>query len=87
MDTGPGNLEITFPARFHEHAEAALFKLQVRYPAIKFSLGRASIDVSLPGAIDAQALRREVLHAIYAEKIYAETLPMRQALVAAVTAR
>jgi hypothetical protein len=80
-------VSIEFPSRFRIYAEAAVLKLQIRYPEVSFALRGNEISASSESGTGAAILRRDVLHAIYAEKIYAETLSMRQALVAAVTAR
>jgi hypothetical protein len=81
------SIVVEIPLQFRPYVSAALLNAQVRYPSLRF------IDdgdvVTVGGALDAKGdeVRRSVLHAIYREKIYADTLPMRLALVAAVTAR
>lgn len=87
MATGPGALSIEFPARFRQYAEAALLRLQVRYPDVVFLLGESKIEATPENESGVAGLRRDILHAIYAEKVYTETLPMRQALLMAVMAR
>jgi hypothetical protein len=51
------------------------------------SFQRRQDELEISGALpEATQLRREVFYALYREKIYMETLPMREALVQAVTA-
>lgn len=78
---------VTFPAYFQSFADAALLRLQVRYPQTSFLLSEGKFEVVPAAHVRCEVLHRDILHTIYAERIFAETLPMRQALVAAVTAR
>lgn len=73
--------------QFEKHANSAMLRLQALYPACQFTWRDGGI--SIRGSIDLteERFRKDVLHAVYREKIYAETLTMRQALVAAVTSR
>lgn len=73
--------------QFEKHANSAMLRLQALYPTCQFTWRDGGI--SIRGSIDLteERFRKDVLHAVYREKIYAETLTMRQALVAAVTSR
>lgn len=78
---------VEFPSRFQNFAESAFLRLQVRYSQHTFRLGDGCLEVVSAAGVPSEGLRRDILHAIYAEKVFAETLPMRQALMAAVMAR
>lgn len=52
-----------------------------------FALSYRLIDVACISSNDLDDVRKSVLHAVYREKIYVETLPLRQALIEAVTAK
>ncbi|MER8640398.1 hypothetical protein NKJ81_31450 [Mesorhizobium sp. M0018] len=82
-----GQVTIEIPQDFQRFAEGALIRLQVQYPSLRFSASGQGVAVEElpPDRLD--DLRKNVLHAIYREKIYSETLPLRQALIRAVTAR
>jgi hypothetical protein len=69
------------------YAESALARLRYLYPALTFSVAPEGIEVK--GEMDTapEELQRAIHHALYREKIYAETLPMRRALMEAVTRR
>jgi hypothetical protein len=69
-----------------QHAEHAVVRLGYLYPKISFSCQVHTILVSSETEIDEIKIRRDVLYALYREKIYAETLSMRQALVTMVSA-
>ncbi|RUX48821.1 hypothetical protein EOA33_14430 [Mesorhizobium sp. M4A.F.Ca.ET.050.02.1.1] len=71
--------------QFEEHANSAILRLQSLYPTCRFTWRDGGISISGSSDLSEERLRKDVLHAVYREKIYAETLTMRQALVAAVT--
>jgi hypothetical protein len=71
---------------FQPYLEAAVLRLGSQYPSLRFLVRDAVIAVAGATPENQSEIRKAVLHAVYREKIYAETLPMRQALVAAVTA-
>ncbi|KUM27556.1 hypothetical protein AU467_16800 [Mesorhizobium loti] len=64
-----------------------MLRLQALYPACRFARREGGISIRGSSDLTEERFRKDVLHAIYREKIYAETLTMRQALVAAVTSR
>jgi len=70
-----------------DYAELAVVRLQIHYPHLHFLQGEGSIIVEECVDDDRHLLRREILHAVYREKIYTETLQMRKELVAAVVRR
>lgn len=76
---------VDVPPLFEKYADSAMLRLQALYPACRFSRGDGRISIRKSSELAEDQLRKDVLHAVYREKIYAETLVMRQALVTAVT--
>ena len=72
---------------FRPYLDAALTRLRYLYPNVTFTPSATGIDAVGHSDTDSEALVRDVQHALYREKIYAETLPMRRALVDTVTRR
>lgn len=70
----------------HPYGELAVIRLGYRFPKITFSYQAHTVLVSSETEIDQEKIRRDVLYAVYREKIYAETLAMRQSLVTMVSA-
>lgn len=79
--------ELTIPVSevLRPYAELAVARLGYLYPKMIFSYRELSVVVSSEAAIDEIKIRRDVLYALYREKIYAETLSMRQSLIALVS--
>lgn len=63
---------------------AAVARLNYIRPDWRMALSDDGIDVETSAEESAETVRREVNYAVYREKIYQETLPLRQALVEAV---
>lgn len=62
---------------------AAVVRLGYLYPGVTFvTEGEATISATWdpPDAFEPEVLRRDILHAVYRERIYRETLPVREAL-------
>jgi len=80
-------LVVDIPPGFQDYLDGTLVRLQTLFPSFRFSKTEGAIMVIGPDSVTEDQLRRSILHTIYREKIYVETLGMRQALVEAVTAR
>jgi hypothetical protein len=78
---------IDIPQSFRSFVEGALLRVQTQYPSLRFTATSAGIEIVSVPAGDLDDLRKNVIHAVYREKIYVETLPLRQALIEAVTAK
>ncbi|RUW77267.1 MULTISPECIES: hypothetical protein [unclassified Mesorhizobium] len=78
---------IDIPQSFRSFVEGALLRVQTQYPALRFRATAAGIEIASVTLDDLDDLRKNVLHTVYREKIYAETLPLRRALIDAVTAK
>lgn len=85
-DHGSGKLCLTIElsAVFFDYRDTAIIRLQERYPSLDFT--KNDIGILVSGLTEAQgtSVRSAVLHGVYREKIYAETLPMRHSLFAAI---
>ncbi|AMS45199.1 hypothetical protein AA2016_6303 (plasmid) [Aminobacter aminovorans] len=75
---------VEIPPQFTEYIDAALLRLQGLFPRCRFARVTNSVAVQLPGGLSEDQMRGTVAHAVYREKIYAETLAMRHSLVSAV---
>lgn len=67
------------------HAETAITRLGYLYPTLQFAIANDGIEIAGNSEQPTDHLRREVMYAVYREKILADTLPLRSALLAAVT--
>jgi hypothetical protein len=67
------------------HAEAAVTRLGYLHPSLRFLISADGIAIDGTSEEGPEHLRQEVLYAVYREKIFAEALPLRRALLAAVT--
>ncbi|TIS99175.1 hypothetical protein [Mesorhizobium sp.] len=80
-------VEIEIPQNFLGFVEGALLRVQIQYPSLRFSVSASGVEVARLPDLDLDDVRKSVLHAVYREKIYVETLPLRQALITAVTTK
>lgn len=78
---------IDIPRTFHGFVDGALLRLQSQYPSLDFRASSTGIQVASAIALDLDDLKRQISYAVYREKIYVETLPLRRSLIAAVTTR
>lgn len=76
------NVLVEVPHSFEGYVDASLVRLQARFPGLAFS--RCQNGLLVEGASVGADIRAAVLHTLYREKIYQETLPMREALLTAV---
>ena len=73
--------EISVEQEFQEYINAALLRLGYIYPHLEFSVSRCTISVKGNlSQVDKNEIKREVLYQIYREKIFNQTLPMRENL-------
>lgn len=78
-------LVVRIAPQFTAYADAAILRIQTLYPSCQLAKTDGGIVARLSADHSMDQLRKAILHAVYREKIYTETLPMRQALVSAVT--
>jgi len=69
------------------YVDQALTRLAYLYPRVKFAAVPGGILIEEERAVEVNELARNVHYALYREKIYAETLPLRRALVEAVAGK
>ncbi|MEO9340437.1 hypothetical protein ABFT80_23790 [Mesorhizobium sp. SB112] len=77
---------VEIPPQFETYTAAALLRVQCLFPALRFAQNQNGVKVYGSTIADEESFRRTLLHAVYREKIYAETLSMRRDLISAVTA-
>lgn len=70
---------IPVEAPFRSYLSSAATRLGYLYPELLFTVRDDAVEVT--GAVEESVMRREVLHAVYREKIFAETLPLRRTLI------
>lgn len=83
----PHSLVVELDSSFAQFAPSAVLRLSYILPNLNFKASGAAVSVEGDLPEDLGALRRDILHAVYREKIYTETLPMRTAFFDAVTRR
>ena len=87
---GPHSAEqitIEISQDFRSFVDGALVRVRAQYPSLRFVASAAGVEVACISSGDLDEVRKSVLHAVYREKIYVETLPLRQALIVGVTAK
>ncbi|RTM10590.1 MAG: hypothetical protein EKK31_02210 [Hyphomicrobiales bacterium] len=80
-------ITVEIPQSFSDFVEGALLRIQARYPDLRFRVTDAGLEVNGVPVAEVDQLRKQVFHAVYREKIYIETLPLRHKLIEAVTTR
>ena len=73
-------LDISIDPEFHPFIPAALLRLGYLYPELDFAVSKQGIAVRGESDYDLVWLEREVTYQVYREKIFQQTLPMRQSL-------
>jgi hypothetical protein len=81
------NVVVDIPPQFADYLDVALVRLQAILPDCQLAKVDRAISAHGPESLSREQVRKTILHTVYREKIYAETLPMRHALVEAVTTR
>ena len=69
------------------YIEPVLARLRYLHPNVQFELAGKAIEIACPPDTPTAEIQRDVQYALYREKIYAETLPLRRALIEAVTGK
>lgn len=75
-------LDFSIDPEFDPYIPAALLRLGYIYPELGFSVSDKGISVHGVPGFDPAQIEREVTYQIYREKIFRQTLPMRQKLYA-----
>lgn len=87
MSAESGEITVEIPQCFDSFVDPALLRIRTLYGGYRFDRTLEGIRVCSPAGTIDSAVERAVLHAVYREKIYADTLEMRRALVATLTRR
>lgn len=72
---------IPIPMELHPYLSAAAVRVGYLHPNFTIELSPEGFRVSGPQAVRQLGLKRDLLHAVYREKIYHETLALRQGLL------
>ncbi|MFD9901254.1 hypothetical protein [Mesorhizobium sp. NPDC059025] len=80
-------LTIAIEPQFEGFVPSAVVKFQIQFPASEIQTDNWIVTISGCDRFKFSEIRRAFLHTLYREKIYAETLPLRANLIAAVTSR
>lgn len=78
---------IDIPQSMQDYADAAVVRVGYARTTWVISRHDRAIVVRAPADAGASEIRREVLYAVYREKILSETMDMRRALLETVTRR
>ncbi len=70
------SIEVNVPAGLLDYVDQVLVRLGYLYPDVEFTEAGGRLSAALPAGGTLTA--REILHQLYREKIYQESLPMRQ---------
>jgi hypothetical protein len=70
---------VPVPPAFLPYVEAAVLRFSYLKPAVTIEHGGSTVTLS-DDRTDAAALKRDFLHLVYRERIYAETLELRKEL-------
>ncbi len=71
---------IDIPLIFERFLETAILRLQYLYPELEVAHSGLQVNIKNNETHSASSLKKELLHLIYKEKIYSETLEIRTAL-------
>jgi len=85
MDERSGNCLVDIPEAFMAYLDMAIARFQVLHPTAKIDRCQRGIRIREDESLGASSARQELLHLLYRERIYSETLSMRQSLVQALT--
>lgn len=78
---------LVVPDIFSKYIDAAVVRVGYLHPDVEFSREGNSIRVASSTGNEVDSIRRDVLYAVYREKIFADTLSMRTALLGMVSKR
>jgi len=76
------NLDISIDQEFHAFIPAALLRLRYIYPALEFVATEQGLMVNGTAEVDRVWFERDVTYQVYRERIFQQTLHMRQSLYA-----
>lgn len=75
---------IDVPEQFSEHIDAVVVRVGYLYPNIQLKQCGRGIHVSDVLESEIEIIKRDILYALYREKIYSDTIEMRDSLLRAV---
>lgn len=78
-------IEVTIPEEFGKYINSASLRFQYLYPDVTISISNANISIEGGEEGLLNNLRQELLHLVYKEKIYSETLEIRKSIYRAIS--
>jgi hypothetical protein len=72
------SLRIAVPEGFDKHIPASIVRLTYLYPSCEFTAQNNEVIVRMKNDGLSEEIKREVMHQIYRERIYSETLSIRR---------
>ena len=79
-------IKITIPDSFIDYVEAAIVRASYLFPELIICAVKESMEVDISGlneSMDSEQIKKEFLNILYRERIYSETLPIRQTIYGA----
>ncbi|MGX0878996.1 hypothetical protein ACSSV4_003703 [Roseovarius sp. MBR-154] len=73
-------IDISIPLELQEFVPAAILRLKYMFPEMRIERAPNGVTLHRVKEVDAHKVEREVAYQIYREKIFQETLTMRQNL-------
>ncbi len=74
------DIVIKIPSKFESFLETAILRFQYLYPELEVTLSGLQVNIKNTKTHSLHSLKKELLHLIYKEKIYSETLDIRTAI-------
>lgn len=71
---------IDIPSKFESFLDTAILRFQYLYPELELAIIGLRVNIRTPQPHSLSSLKKELLHLLYKEKIYSETLEIRKAL-------
>lgn len=85
MDGINDNIQVKVAVALQPFMDLAVNRLSYLFEDVAFTVGDDFVRAQVPDSRNVREIEREISYALYREKIYADTLPMRTAFLQAVT--
>lgn len=78
------SIQIEVPTLFYRYADSVAVRLMARYEELNMIFNGKILEIFSYKKIDENKFKREIMEALYKEKIYNETLAMREIFIRSV---
>lgn len=78
MQSQPQSIIIEVAEQFIQFLEPAIARISLRYQHVDFKITKKTVLITFHGTLNEKAIKKDLIESLYREKIYAETLSMRQ---------